>query len=35
MYLIVKCIGKKLGLRNNIVSKNLKYTNDVMKLVNL
>jgi hypothetical protein len=35
MYLKIKGIRKRLESRNNIVSKNPKYANDVTKLVNL
>jgi hypothetical protein len=35
MYLRIKGIGKRLGLRDNLVSKNPKYANDATKLVNL
>jgi hypothetical protein len=35
MYLKTKSIGKKLGPRDNLVSKNPKYVNDVMKPINL
>jgi hypothetical protein len=35
MYLRIKCIRKKLGSRDNIVSKNPKYANDITKLVNI
>jgi hypothetical protein len=35
MYLRIKGIRKKLGSRDNIVSKNPKYANDITKLVNI
>jgi hypothetical protein len=35
MYLKTKSIGKKLGPRDNLVSKNPKYVNDTMKPINL
>jgi hypothetical protein len=35
MYLITKGIKKRLGPRDNLVSKNSKYMNDVIKQVNL
>jgi hypothetical protein len=35
MYLRTKRIGQRLGLIDNLVFKNHKYTNDVTKLVNL
>jgi hypothetical protein len=34
MYVRIKCIGKRLGPKDNIVSKNHTYMNDIMKLVN-
>ena len=33
MYLRIKCIEKKLELKDNIISKNPKYANDIMKPV--
>jgi hypothetical protein len=35
MYLRIKGIRKRLESRDNIVSKNPKYANDIMKLVNI
>ena len=35
MYLKTKSIGKELGPRDNLVSKNPKYVNDTMKPINL
>jgi len=35
MYLKTKSIEKRLWSRDNFVSKNSKYTNDAMKLINL
>jgi len=35
MYLRTKGIGQRLGLIDNLVFKNPKYTNNIMKLVNL
>ena len=34
MYLRIKGIVKILGVRNNFISKNFKYTNDTTKLFN-
>ena len=33
MYLRIKYIEKKLELKDNLISKNPKYTNDIMKPV--
>jgi hypothetical protein len=35
MHIRVKYIGKKLGSKDNLISKNPKYVNDTMKLVNI
>ena len=35
MYLRTKCIGKRLGRKDNLVSKNPKYAKDTTNLVNL